>query len=378
MSQLLVSRLMDWLRFVVGRKWQRGCLDQSCYDVALRAADLEIPGELVFRVCSQWITEAGGILDPAKLNSQIARARQYVIGHEALEPATRWVVRKLRPEFSPGALAMIARSLDIPDIEKFIEDRSPIRPDSVGCDDFLARVYGPGERVLIFTNHMTQGQLLWERDRLLGQAVPTSGADGVWYLVNPVDGQYHANPRQGGKQSRRSAESVTTFRYAVLESDSAGADNWLKFLALAPLRIAALYASGGRSIHALVRVDAKSKADWDAEIKPYKPILTIMGADPGCLSAVRLSRLPQAWRGDRQQRLIYLAPEADGTPIHEMPPRSDLDDATQFAEGLLTKSEPVALQAIQQCRQVLSELRDVPRAVELLAQLGRRYPGGIR
>ena len=101
----------------------------------------------------------------------------------------------------------------------------------------------------------------------------------------------------------------------MLESDEADAGDWLRCLVQMPLRIASICESGGRSIHALVRVDAESKADWDTKIKVIKPALVTLGADPGALSAVRLTRLPQAWRGDRCQRLLYLNPTPDGTPI---------------------------------------------------------------
>lgn len=117
--------------------------------------------------------------------------------------------------------------------------------------------------------------------------------------------------------SRRSEESVTAWRYAVLESDEAGADDWLRCLIQLPLRIASICESGGRSIHALVRVDAASKSDWDAKIRLIKPVLVTLGADPGALSAVRLTRLPQARRGERVQRLLYLNPSPDGVPILE-------------------------------------------------------------
>jgi len=43
-----------------------------------------------------------------------------------------------------------------------------------------------------------------------------------------------------------------------------------------------------------------------------------LGADPGALSAVRLTRLPQAMRGQRLQRLLYLNPDPDGRPIVEL------------------------------------------------------------
>jgi len=64
-----------------------------------------------------------------------------------------------------------------------------------------------------------------------------------------------------------------------------------------------------------VRIDADSKADWDLKVGTIKPTLVTLGADPGALSAVRLTRLPQAKRGDRIQKLLYLNPFADGTPI---------------------------------------------------------------
>ena len=62
----------------------------------------------------------------------------------------------------------------------------------------------------------------------------------------------------------------------------------------------------------------ESKADWDAKVRAIKPVLVTLGADPGALSAVRLTRLPQAKRGERVQRLLYLNPEPDGTPILRM------------------------------------------------------------
>ena len=82
-----------------------------------------------------------------------------------------------------------------------------------------------------------------------------------------------------------------------------------------PLPIACICESGGRSIHALVKIEAASKGEWDAMVKKMKPVLVTLGADPGALSAVRLTRLPQARRGRRVQRLLYLNPEPDGRPV---------------------------------------------------------------
>jgi len=82
-----------------------------------------------------------------------------------------------------------------------------------------------------------------------------------------------------------------------------------------PLRIIAIYRSGGKSIHVLINVSAASKKDWDTTKDILKRPLVTLGADLGAMTAVRLSRLPQAWRGDRCQELLFLDPEPDGVPI---------------------------------------------------------------
>jgi hypothetical protein len=52
--------------------------------------------------------------------------------------------------------------------------------------------------------------------------------------VQPVDGQRYHNPRAGHK-SQRSQESVTAWRYAVLESDAIEPEIWLRILVQLPL-----------------------------------------------------------------------------------------------------------------------------------------------
>jgi hypothetical protein len=58
---------------------------------------------------------------------------------------------------------------------------------------------------------------------------------------------------------------------------------------------------------------------------PIKPVLVTLGADPGALTAVRLSRLPQAMRGERCQRLLYLNPLPTAVPIWQEPANTILD-----------------------------------------------------
>ena len=232
----------------------------------------------------------------------------------------RTFMRPAKPKFCPMVLKRIAGKVEvITNVVDFIRLASPVRVDTQDSASVLRHLYpvGSGVKVLIFSDMKTQGQLLWDADAsdaVRNDHLP-AGEEGVWFLPQPVDGESHPNPRLGGKLSRRSEESVTSWRYAVLESDEAEADDWLRCLIQMPMRIACICESGGRSIHALVRLDVGSKAAWDALIQQVKPALVTLGADVGALSAVRLTRLPQARRGERVQRLLYLNPAADGTAI---------------------------------------------------------------
>ena len=239
--------------------------------------------------------------------------------------------RAVKPVFRPMVLKRIAaKATNIPDPFAYVRERSPVAVQSLTSAGFLQCLYpmGSGEKVLLFSQMRSQGQFLWATDAksTLNKTLPV-GPDGVWFLAQPVDGQFHPNPRLGGKTSRRSEESVTAWRYAVVESDEADPSDWLRCLIQMPLRIASICESGGRSIHALVRIDAASKQDWDTQIRAIKPVLVTLGADRGALSAVQLTRLPQALRGERVQRLLYLNPTPAGVPI--LNPSSDRPASTK-------------------------------------------------
>lgn len=211
--------------------------------------------------------------------------------------------------------------------------RSAREPVMTSREAFLEALYARGERVLVLTRFISQGDFLFSVSDNGGavarlsdggseyvQGLPEGGADGVWFLANPVDGEWHPVPNRE-RGSRRSGSAVTAWRYLVLESDEAYPREWLQVLMTAPLRIAAIYTSGGKSIHALVRVDARTKGEFDAHRAEAMRVLVAVGADPMAISGVRLTRLPWCLRGKRMQRLLYLCPAPTGLPICEMSPR---------------------------------------------------------
>lgn len=309
------------------------------------------------RVC---LTETGGKLptffcfhsscedDWRPLNRELRRKIWFAEHGRTPDRGSPWSEGR-RVAAAPGGPGPAARAFDLdalkaifrPEIgadRAFFARKSPVNVAETGPATFLGHLYEPGERVLVFTRFGSQGQFLeWVGRgsyrlgnrpdvRAVPSALPAGGPDGVWFLCQPVSGKWEPNPRNPDpetgtlKLSRRSMESVTAWRYLVLESDQAPENLWLSFLATVPLPLAAIYSSGGRSIHALFRVYARSKEEWDGIKRVFVGVLTKLGADKGALSAVRLTRLPGCWRGARKQELIYLnpKPEPGGVPICEL------------------------------------------------------------
>ncbi len=232
--------------------------------------------------------------------------------------------------FNPAALEALAANG--PQLKSqmrwwhWLWERSPVRPE--GGLGFLNHLYRAGETVHLFTRMDAKTPALSVRIGGEMSELPPEITDsplglGTWFLANPVDGKWHAT--EDGGSSCRSKEAVTDYRYAVIESDKADALHWLGMLATWRAPVAAIYTSGGRSIHALLRVDAESKAEWDACMTPFKPQLAVLGADTNALTAVRLSRLPGCTRREKDgfQEIYYLDPNPDPeTSIADFAPQT--------------------------------------------------------
>lgn len=309
----LPSNADQWSGYLATLGWGPGERDHSAYNAFLRASSLNVDQQVALRVVVELIRANGGSFNAKKLQSQCTRAYKFTGGSQA---TTVTIVQPATPKFDPDRLKGFAAKTSGID-QTWLKARSPVLINGITSASFLDQLYEPGENVLIFTSLHSQGEVLYEVGKE-NKALPKLTADGVWFLVNPVDGETYPNPRQDNKPSRRSEESVTSWRYLVLESDVAEADQWLSCLVQLPLQISAVYSSGGKSIHALVRVDAESKQEWDAMRNQIKPILVPLGADEAAMTGVRLSRLPGALRGLRQQELLYLNPQPSPEPIFKL------------------------------------------------------------
>jgi len=304
-----------WSEYVSRLIWEKGNLDVASYDAFLRGASLGVPASTAIEEVSARIRSAGEYPRPHKIESQWRRAATHV---RADPNSARTIVPVQRPAFDPDYAKRIAErvpaSVDVP----WLKRRSPVMT-WITPAEYLSAVFGMGCQILVFTDPRSQGQTMFqklslktERDKLKG--FERGYKDGVWFLSNPVDGQYHFNPRQNS-MSRRSEESITDFRHVVLESDCQSLEQWLRILVQLKLPIVSIISSGGKSLHALARINASFKEDWDKKVRRLMPWLVKVGADRGAMTAVRLTRLPGCYRGDKLQQLLYLNPNPASGPI---------------------------------------------------------------
>lgn len=200
----------------------------------------------------------------------------------------------------------------------------------------------------------TAGQLITELDacggdlgKVVGDCDPEVGA---WICFNPVDG------------TGRKDANITAYRYALVECDNMELGKQQAIIKQLELPCAALVYSGGKSVHAIVKVDAPDYAEYRRRVDYLyaacqKNGLTI---DQQNRNPSRLSRMPGIPRGDKRQTLLetnigrscwdewrdWLEAETDDSPDKEnlgdffddLPPQQD-----PLIEGVLRKGDKMLL-----------------------------------
>lgn len=245
---------------------------------------------------------------------------------DAIQSARRTGPRKKRKRatFDLYRAEAMAERVGVEDYADYLASRSPIDPRRVPLQTFLATLYYPGETVLLFLRERCQGRrfTIGKSEDLTEFECGRGGESGAWFLNNPVTGGFVTNAHSG-KKSRRSKENVTSFRYTVIESDRMSENEWTAILAQLPLPIVSVTHSGGKSLHALVRVSAASEEEYESTKAKLRDALVPLGACESSLTSVRLTRMPGAFRAGREQTLLYFNPNADGRPIRVLEERRE-------------------------------------------------------
>lgn len=155
--------------------------------------------------------------------------------------------------------------------------------------------YVPGDKG---NDDRTAGQLIEALSKcngdigsVLGDYDPEGGA---WIRFNPLDGKGVRN------------ENVSDFRYALVESDEMEIDKQNAILRELELPIACLVHSGGKSLHAIVRVDATDYTEYRKRVDYLYDVCHKNGikVDTQNRNPSRLSRMPGIMRGEHKQFLV--------------------------------------------------------------------------
>ena len=117
---------------------------------------------------------------------------------------------------------------------------------------------------------------------------------GAWIRFNPVDGEGVKN------------ENVTGYRYALVESDTLSIAEQDAVFRRLELPIAALVHSGGKSLHAIVHVDADTYDEYRKRVDLLYSFLEKNGVpiDKQNRNPSRLSRMPGVTRNGNRQYLV--------------------------------------------------------------------------
>ncbi|MEG1523972.1 MAG: AAA family ATPase [Clostridia bacterium] len=126
---------------------------------------------------------------------------------------------------------------------------------------------------------------------VLGDYNPDVGA---WIRFNPLDGKGVKN------------ENVTDFRFALVESDSMDLEKQYAIIHDLELPVACLVHSGSKSLHAIVRIDAKSYEEYRTRVDYLYSVCRKNGMDIDTQNRnpSRLSRMPGVMRSGRKQFLV--------------------------------------------------------------------------
>jgi len=119
-------------------------------------------------------------------------------------------------------------------------------------------------------------------------------AAGAWLRVNPLDGQGVADA------------NVADFRHVLVESDAIPIEEQWAIVQKMELPCSAVVHSGGKSVHAVVKIEAPDKRTYQDRVQFLfeqckKQGLLVDGANK---NPSRLMRLPGCMRGDKQQYVI--------------------------------------------------------------------------
>lgn len=189
--------------------------------------------------------------------------------------------------------------------------------------------------------------------------------EGAWFKVNELI-RDKPSGRNGGW-----ADVDTATRYLLLEMDHAGQEEQWRFWSAAisvGFPVVSLVNSGNKSLHALIRVDAKDLKSYRTAADQVMALLSPFIPDPSTRNPSRYSRLPGVLRGPSkgEQKLEYLNPDA--------PVWSDSCEAASLLRDFAKRALPIPeklRKALQHSREARERPLDADDNKDFSKKLGK-------
>lgn len=201
---------------------------------------------------------------------------------------------------------------------------------------FLEHAFKPGDLVNVVTfSKWNEKHEKWvpgnagftqERDAIIQRleggldafAGDRNKQSGVWIRTNPMDGLGVNN------------KNTTAYRHVLVESDDMNLEKQIEIYRRLELPISTMTLSGGKSVHALVKIDAENAQDYQERVARVFQACADQGLsiDRQNKNPARLCRFAGFERGDKQQSL--LAVEIGCKSYQEWSENFVLDDLPEY------------------------------------------------
>lgn len=195
--------------------------------------------------------------------SQIVNSKSEIVAGDTAQFGTF-----LRACFEPADVLSIAPGALHPESARAVPEHGGV--NTLSRDAWLERAASRGGIAAVFTSR-----------------------HGLFIRINPV--------RSGAEGTD---DDVTTLRHVLVESDAIPKAEQERQLRASGLPIAALIDSAGASVHAWVRIDAKTREEYHARREKVWSALPGFQIDKANKNPSRFSRCPGGLRGEGVQRLL--------------------------------------------------------------------------
>lgn len=253
------------------------------------------------------LTKCSPPWDEKHLTRKIAEA-----GRRAHDKPKGWLLDGAKPHVPDFKPASASVKISQPPKTATLADLPPpasppvVAPsDFLTFTDFLFAAFRPDEQVQIETPADLGAD---GKGRPAGKGIVKTATE--WNNLVNIDPQLDGGPAGSFvrinpvKDADGKDASITAFRHVLLEWDTGTKEEQRARIARSQLPVTAIVDSGGKSVHAWVRVDAKDRAEYDARVSQVFALFADCPPDKQNKNPSRFTRLPCAARGDKRQALI--------------------------------------------------------------------------